>query len=71
MEPGPSRTLFKVAWLALGLSLVVFVPVAVVAWALERDTAAAVALGLVPVVPAAALLSGLLIRGLEALFRDR
>jgi hypothetical protein len=71
MNGTPSRTLFKVAGLALGLSLVFFVPIAVVAWLLEHDLVATVALWLVPVVPAAAVVSGLLIRALEALFRER
>jgi len=71
MVARPSRTLFKVAWLALGLSVVFFGPIAAIAWVLELDTVAEIALGLVPVVPAAAVLSGLLVRALEALFRDR
>jgi hypothetical protein len=71
MSARPSRLLFKLAWLSLGLSVVFFGPIAAIAWVFELDTAAAVALGLVPLVPAAAVLSGLLVRALEALFRDR
>jgi hypothetical protein len=64
------RGLLLVSGLALLLSGVFFLPAAVVAWLLEKDDVAWLAVRLVPVVPLAVLISGLLLRLLARIFGE-
>jgi len=60
-----ARFMFGLAVAALALSVVFFLPLAALAWYLERDRDALLALCLVAALPLAAALSGLLILVME------
>ncbi len=62
-----ARILFGLSVVALGLSVVFFLPIAAAAWLLEKDREAWLVLCLIPVIPAAAAASGLVVLAMQAL----